>query len=359
MIFEVFLGVLAGFAVGLIPGFHVNNVLSFLKSDLVIVSASIAFVFASLISSAFLGSGENFVVLPPVQRILLKRKGILVLSKTINTLMFSAFLLPFFFYLFFLILGVFSFFKKLFFFFLFGALIGFLKHGLKALVVILLSSGLGLICLNKDLLFPLLAGFFASPTLLASIFMVRSFPKQVEVFSKEVCYRHSFLAGFLSLFFSLIPAVSSSIVAVIAKSFFGLEEDDFIIFTGAVSYYYMVFSFAAYSFFGITRSGSAAYLTSKPGLLSLLGLLIFTTIVSGYLALFFLKKAFTVLYFFGRKLFSFVFLLLLFLVFFHHGFFGLLVFFTSTCIGLLCQELEVPRHVCMASLIVPTMLLIY
>lgn len=373
------LGILLGFLLGLIPGFHVNNLLPligllpFASQDMVIliISLSVSYVFSSFFPSILLGApteGTALTVLPG-HKLVLKGKAVNALTLSFLGGLFSLFISVF-------VLAFFSFFVPVLYPYLKIAIPYLLLLALfflvvtdrviRALVIVALSSILGILTFNFNILLPLLTGFFGLSTLLISFSEKTKLPKQEEVFSPELSkleiLRSSFLATLLASFFNTVPAISSSITAIIGRIFGRMKAEEFLVFMGGTNTTYMAFSFLAFVLLGNTRSGSAVLLSqffNGENLLYLLGIILVSGIVASLLCIQVTKRVVKlyekVSY---RKLTLFAIIFLVSAVTFFTGFFGLAILFTSTSIGILANFLRVRRINCMAALIIPTVLVL-
>jgi putative membrane protein len=368
----IFLGISVGFLLGLIPGAHINNLLPFMAflpfadTPLIffIISMSVAFVFSSFFPSVLLGvpNEETSLSVLPGHRLVRQGQGYTALLLLIYGGLFAIFLSAIF-------LMPLAFFAPLFpyfdFFvpFLLVLTVMYLLFTSRknAVPVVALSSCLGFLTFNYNLLFPLLSGFFAMSTLIVS---VKDNPKQIcqkQIFEPELsCFsmlRASTLSCFLASFFNIIPAVSSSIVASIANIFGKLKEQEFLVLIGSTNVTYMVLSFFFFALFAKTRSGSAVFLSrfGAENVLFMTGICLIAGILSAAMAIKLAKKAVRIYQKINIRfltIFSILFLISVNAIF--TGFFGVLVLFAATSIGLLCASLNVPRINCMVALIVPT-----
>lgn len=363
------LGVLCGFALGMLPGMHINNILPFLAflpfSDdgfyFFIISASISFVFSSFFQSVLVGAPneETAISVLPGHRLIQKGQGHLALLLLIYgglvALLVSAALLPLFIFILPYIETSLKFFVP---FVLISAVLYILITDKNtALVIVFLSSMLGFLTINYNLLLPLLSGFFALSTLLVSL-ETRNIPVQkIGSIQNEKVVWPAAMACILSMFLNLFPAMSSSIVATICSAVKKMGEKTFLALIGSTNVSYMAFSFFLFSLVGKTRSGSAAFLAqvSTENVFFIAGILLVAGILSAVLAILFLKRIMKIYQKINyAKLTAFSILFLISVNFIFTGFFGLLVLFASTGIGLLCNFLGCRRINCMAALIVPT-----
>lgn len=362
-------GVLFGFALGVLPGMHINNILPFLfflpfaneGFYFFVISASISSVFSSFFQSVLVGAPNEDTALSvlPGHRLVLKGQGHLALRLLIYgglfALIISGLLFPLYVFVLPHIEPSLKFFVP---FVLISAVLYILFTDKKAAVIIvLLSSGLGFLTINYNLLLPLLSGFFALSTLLNSFGNEKLPLQKTENIEKEKILQPAATACILSSLFNLFPAMSSSIVATICAAFKKTEEKTFLVLIGSTNVSYMVFSFVAFSLIGKTRSGSAAFLAkiSAENVFFIEGIILVAGVLSAVTALLLLKK---IMKFYQKinyaKLTVFSVVFLIFVNFAFAGPLGLLVLFSSTSIGFLCTKLGARRINCMSALIVPT-----
>lgn len=374
----ILLGVGAGILIGLIPGFHINNLIPFFiflpftnpQFFFFIIAVSVAYVFSSIFPGVLLGipNEDTALIVLPGHRLVLEGKAynalILSIYGCFFALLFSTFFLFFFWILMPTLYSALKF--AIPFILLLIIFILIFLDRLPALIIISLSGILGILTFNLNLLLPLLTGFFGMSTLLISLFHDTKLPKQTIKFEPNISrfqiLRASFISTFFGSIFNTLPAVSSSITALIGKVFGKMKSEEFLVFIGGTNITYMIFSFFAFVFIGRTRSGSAVFLSkifNQEHVLFLAGIILVSGVVS---ALVCLKISVRLVEIYRkvdyRKMTVFAMFFLIIVVTVFTGFLGLLVFFTSTCIGLACNYLRVKRINCMASLIIPTIIVL-
>jgi len=230
------------------------------------------------------------------------------------------------------------------------------------LIIIALSSVLGFLTFNFNLLLPLLTGFFGLSTIIVSLSSKTSIPPQMLKFNSKLSLFSlsflSFISSFLSSIFGFIPTVSSAIVGTMASYLRKFDSEEFLVLLSSTNVAYMSYSFFALSLVQKTRSGSAVFLSQLSGggsIFFILGIILLSSALS-FSICFKLAKPMVRLYkrVNYRKLSFLSIFLLVFVNFALAGPFGLLVLMTSTSIGLLANSLGVKRTACMSALIAPT-----
>lgn len=329
------------------------------------MAASVAFVFSSFFPAVLLGvPGEDTALaVLPAHRLasrgqahaalrLLVLGGLFALAASIVLLaFFSVLLQPFY-----------SLLAPVVPFLLCSVLLLMARQGLRSVFVVILASSLGFLTFNYDLLLPLLSGFFAASTLVASVALSPSKPATQEASASALPSKFSMgLAGsaacFFSSFFSLLPGVSSAVSATAARVFARLDEQEYLFALGATAVAYMIFSFFTFSSLGITRSGSAVLLagSAAPDFLFCAGSSLAAGGLSVLLCLKLAKPAVAAYAKVNKRLLEAT--ALVFLVTVNAvlaGVFGLLVFATATAVGLLASSLHVAKTTCTAALVAPT-----
>ncbi|MEM0372345.1 MAG: tripartite tricarboxylate transporter permease [archaeon] len=365
---EILLGVVTGFLIGLVPGLHVNTLLPALSPDYYfIVPLSIAFVFSSFFPSLLLGvpNAETALSVLPGHRLVLRGRAITALLLCFYSAMIASALSLFsLLILFSVVKPLFSSFKPIVPFILAAVILSFVLKNKKAAIIVALSSALGLATFkNEGLLMPILSGFFALSTLMLSFGTSKLTPQSAE-FSPKITpmqlVRASLAASLLSCFFSLVPAVSSSIAATAGTALGKMNDEEFMAFVSATNTSYMILSFYTMSVLGIFRSGSAALLSQAPppNVLQIAGIVLVSSFFAGMLCIA-LAPVFTRLYrrvnYRQSCVFSIAFIISLNALF--TGFYGLLVLFAASAVSVSTRFLNVARVTCMSALMAPIVLL--
>jgi putative membrane protein len=236
----------------------------------------------------------------------------------------------------------------------------------QAVIVIVLSSALGFLTFQFNLLLPLLTGFFGLSTLLFSLMNKTAVPPQILKFNSKMSLSRlsfiSFVSCFFSSIFGFIPAVSSSIVGTIASYIRKFSSEEFLVLLSSTNVVYMVYSFFALFLIQKTRSGSAVFLSQifeSESIFFVLGIILVSACLSFILCIGLAKPIVRLYKTIDYRKLSIVSVFLIVLVnFLLAGLFGLAVLLASTSMGLLANSLGVKRINCMAALIVPTIVVL-
>lgn len=397
LIIALTLGLIIGTLTGLTPGIHINLVAAFLLASaplllpifplialiIFIVSMTITHTFIDFIPSIFLGAPDEGTVLAilPSHELLLNGKGheALILSTTgaILGIILLLPLIPFFIYL---LPIIYPYIQNIIPIILIMLIIFIIfsekNKKLFALLVIALSGFLGLASLNlnlKDPLLPLLTGLFGASSLITSIEKKEKLPSQeisgIKLILKNIpkkSFIKSISASLIaSPLCSFLPALGSSQASAIGSYVIGeLTKKEFLILLGIVNTLVMSLSFITLFSINKLRTGSAAAISQLIPKLSAqdLFLIILAVFISGILAFIIsiqISKIFSRLinkinY---NKLSLFILLFLTAIIFLFSGLIGILVYITSTALGIFCILLGIKRTTLMACLIVPTILI--
>ena len=212
-----------------------------------------------------------------------------------------------------------------------------------------------------NLIFPLLAGAFGLSTIIISLGSKSRVPIQNRVIVKGKISRSvPFVSFFSSFLVAFLPGVSSSISAMISRSFRKFSNREYLVLLGGINTSVTLLSVLSIYFIGKARSGLALavrdYASPEFFLLAVPLFLIsvsFGTFSTLLLARFISRRVNRINY---RSMNYFALFFTVLLVFILTGWLGLLVLATSTALGLLTVLLGVKRINCMSTLIVPTLL---
>jgi len=401
IILALLLGILAGTITGLTPGIHINLISSlilalytttFLENFslplvIFVISLSITHTFVDFIPSIFLGAPDetSFLSVLPGHELLLEGKGYEALVYTLygglTALLIILFTTPIF--IFFLpkiypyalnimpwILIVFSLYlistekntKKILF-----AIIFFLASGFLGIVVLDLAE----IKPNfNEPLLPLFSGLFGASNLIISINKKTKIPKQeIKPIKKINIQKKSFLESTListivSPLTAFLPGLGASQAAVIGTELSGkTSKQNFLFLVGAINIIVMGLSFIGLYSINKTRTGSALAVKKLISVLTFEHLLIILTIItlSGTLSFFLSlsigkiisKKINTINY---SKISIIVLMILTFFIILLTKYLGLIIFITSTSLGICCILIGVKRSNLMGCLLLPTIL---
>jgi len=400
LILALLLGILAGTLTGLIPGIHINLVaiilLTFSASLLTltspitlvifITSMAITHTFMDFIPSIFLGAPDedSFLSVLPGHKLLLKGQGyyaiVFTLYGSLAALLIILIFTPFFIYL---LPRIYPFIQKIMWIILITVSVYLItsesNKKLWALIIFLLAGFIGIASLNlniKEPLLPLLTGLFGASNLFISIKQKTKIPEQKISplknirLSKKSIGKTSLAAILAAPFTAFLPGLGSSQAALMGRQFLNIKDQrEFLFLLGAINTIVMGLSFIAFYSIQRTRTGAAVAISQLLPELSLynLSLILSTVIISGILAFIltiYISK-------FTSKLIpkikysklSFIVLIILFLIVigfsdftFIGRFIALLIFITSTALGIFTISLGIKRMHLMGCLLIPTIL---
>ncbi|HDD71554.1 MAG TPA: hypothetical protein ENF99_01025 [Candidatus Aenigmarchaeota archaeon] len=388
-------GIGIGIFAGIVPGMHVNTLLPSLlflgmvfkfqpySLAVLIVSTAITEIFVNFISSIFIGAPEADTALSvlPGHRLLLEGRGYEAIKLTviggIGALIATLFLISFFAQTFKILYKIS---RPWVHWLIIGAVIFMIaseketRKIISASLIILLSGFLGIITLNSSLvnqqnvLFPVLTGLFGLPTLIVSISQRASIPKQardesLKISNKEIV-KSIILGSIAGIIVGFLPAIGISEAATMVQYLGGRgEARSFLVTLSGINVGNEVFSLISLFLVGNPRSGASVAIQRILSeltfwdVLYLIGVICFSAGIAGILTLFLGKRIPKYLEKVNyRVLCSAVIIFMLATIFALTGIFGLLITFTSTSIGLLCNYLGIKRSHCMGVLLVPTIL---
>jgi putative membrane protein len=403
------LGITAGTITGLIPGIHINllaimllsisstllNITSSLILIIFITSMAITHTFLDFIPSIFLGAPDedSFLSVLPGHQLLLKGWGyfatIFTLYGSLTALFIILILTPLFIYM---LPLIYPFIQRIMWIILILISLYLIKKEpnkkLWALFIFLLSGFLGIASLNlniKEPLLPLLTGLFGASNLLISIQQKTKIPSQKTTsiknirLSKKSILKSSSASIIASPFTAFLPGLGASQAALIGKEFLefkgGLinknppDQREFLFLLGAINTIVMGLSFIALYSIQKTRTGAAVAISKLIPELTFqdLAIILLTIIISGIISFIiaiqiskFTAKNIHKIKYSKISLTILLVLLLIILIFSDFTFQGkilaLLVFITSTSLGIFTIFLKIKRMYLMGCLLVPTIL---
>lgn len=396
LILALFLGITIGTLTGLTPGIHINLIaaaLLALSSSLLlifpplalvifIISMTLTHVFIDFIPSIFLGAPDEDTVLAilPGHELLLNGNGyeavlLSILGALIGIMLFLPFL-PLFIYL---LPIIYPYIQNIIPIILILVLIFMIyteKQKFLSVLIIILAGFLGIASLNlniNDALLPLLTGLFGSSSLITSITKKQNLPYQKILPLKQIIKKIKSSSITKSITSSLIasplcsflPTLGSSQASTIGSYIIGdLDEKEFLILIGIVNTLVMSLSFITLYSINKIRTGSAAAVSELIPKLSSIDLfyIIITIFLTSFIAFFLsvqIAKIFskTITKINYSKLSIIILAFLSIIVFIFSGFTGILIYITSTSLGIFCIITGVRRTTLMACLIVPTILI--
>ncbi|MBS3081309.1 tripartite tricarboxylate transporter permease [Candidatus Pacearchaeota archaeon] len=391
LIISLVIGIIAGTFTGLTPGIHINLIAVIITSSLVgisnisplyivifITSLAITHTFLDFIPSVFLGAPDEdtFLSILPGHEMLKKGKAheaiVFTLYGSITSILIILIFTPLFIYS---IPLIFDFTKALLpFILIFLSLYLILreKSVFTALSTFLLAGLLGYAALNlpvKEPLLPLLTGLFGSSAIIISLKNKTKLPlqsisklRQIKLPKKE--FIKAIVGSIISApLCSFLPGIGSGHAAVIGSEFIPQSRKGFMVLLGAINTIVMGLSFITLYSIGKTRTGAAAAISKILPNLSIqtLYLILATIIISGILAFIialklskFFSKNITKINYLALSLVILIALLITTLIF--SNLLGLIVFITSTSLGIFAIKSGVRRINLMGCLMIPTIL---
>jgi putative membrane protein len=393
LLFSIF-GVSVGAITGLIPGMHINTLIplimgmTFLFASpyyliVFIVSLTVTWIFISYIPSIFFGAPQEDTSLAvlPGHRLLLEGRGYEAIKLTIigglGSLVITLILLSVF------SSTVSNFYDMLrpYIQYLIAIVVLFmiasekrLRKILSAAFIILLSGFFGIITLSSNLVpsenifFPVLTGMFGLSTIIISMKGKSKIPTQKEDsnlhISKVNLLKSILLGSVAGTLVGFLPSIGVSQAATIV-SYLGRigETRSFLVSLSGIRISHEIVSLLSLYFIQTPRSGaSIAIQKVLPELtfydvLLMIGVVCFTSGIAVLITMFLGKRIPKLLAKLNYKYLSLsVIIFMLIMVFLMTGFYGLLIVFTSTSIGLLCANLGIKRSHCMGVLLIPSIL---
>ncbi len=385
------IGVLAGTITGLTPGIHINLVAAILLSSILlfskinplvlsifVVSMAITHTFLDFIPSIFLGAPDEdtFLSVLPGHQMLKEGNAheavILTLYGSLAALGIILIFTPVFIYLIPLIADSIKPIIPFLLIFVSLYLIFREEYIVAGLCIFILSGFLGFFALNlpvKDPLLPLLSGMFGSSALIISIKNKTKLKPQKIIKLKDVSItKKEFFKSTISSIISaplcsFLPGIGSGHAAVIGSEFIKQSNKGFLILVGGINTIIMGLSFVVVYSIGKTRTGAAAAVKEILKELSLkdLGIIIAAVIISGilsfvlgiYLSKFFSKYITKINY---QKLSIIILIILTFFIILFSNLIGLIIFITSTALGIFAILSGTRRINLMGCLLIPTIL---
>jgi putative membrane protein len=396
LIFSLILGVLAGTITGLIPGIHINliaiallsvsayllNITTPLILIIFIISMAITHTFIDYIPSIFLGAPDEDSILSilPGHKLLLEGKAyfalIFTLYGSITALLIIILFAPLFVYLLPLVYPYVLRIMPIILVLVSGYLIYTEEQKNKklwALTIFLLAGFLGLASLNlnlKEPLLPLLTGLFGASNLLISIHQKTKIPPQkirklktIRLRKKSIL-RSAFASIIAAPFTAFLPGLGASQAALIGKQVTDIKDQrEFLFLLGAINTIVMGLSFVALYAIKKTRTGAAVAISklipelSFSNLFYILITIVLSGIVAAFITVFLAKLVAKKIHKFNySKLSLIILVVLLIITIMFTGFLGLLIFITSTALGIATIQLGIKRMHLMGSLLIPTIL---
>jgi len=399
IIIALIIGISIGTITGLIPGIHINLVAVFLLAISVslspffppialvvfIISLSLTHIFVDFIPTIFLGAPDEDTSLSilPGHVMLINGKGYEAVILSITGALIGIFILiPLILPFIYLLPIIYPYIQRIISIILILIIIImiFFEKGknkkLYTLIIVILSGFLGYASLNqnlKDPLLPLLTGLFGSSSLITSITKKQTLPIQ-EIIKLKNIYRDLKKFSFVksisasliaSPICSFLPSLGSSQAATIGSYVISdLDRKEFLILIGIVNTLVMSLSFVILYSINKSRTGSAVAVNKlipliSTGSLFIIIIAIIISSIAAFIISIFIAKYFsrliTKLSYTKLSIAILIFLTIIITIF--AGWLGLIIYITSTALGISCILLGVKRTSLMGCLLIPTILL--
>ena len=385
----LFIGIFFGIITGLTPGIHTNLVSATLVASLAlfsniptssliifIVALAVTNTFIDFIPSIYLGAPEEDTALStmPGHQMLMygdDHKAFLLTLIGGVIAVFSLIIITPLFIL--LIPKIYPFIERMmgWFLIIISILLILNEKNSKvgATIIFILSGFLGIASLNSSVeepLLPLLTGLFGSSTLIYSIKSKTIIPEQminkIKIDKKELI-KPTITTMIVSPICSFLPGLGSSQAAIIGSQITKNQtREQFLILLGSINTLVVSVSFITLFLIQKARTGAASAISqvtilSNQDVIIMILTIILTTIIvfpiSIWMSKIFAKNINKIDY---TKI-SFVTLIFITIItFYFAGIFGILIFITSTILGLTCIELNIRKGFLMGCLLIPTIL---
>ncbi len=385
------LGIFVGTLAGLAPGIHTNLVAVILLSSLAyfeawpplalvifIVSMSITQSFVDFIPSVFLGAPDedSFLSVLPGHQMLKAGKAhdaiVLTLYGSLAAIAVILILTPLFIYFLPFIYEVTRVIVPFALIFISIYLVLREKNPVLAIMTFSLAGFLGYASLNaaiKDPLFPLLTGLFGSSSIIISLKDKTTIPEQNIVKLKEIklpkkeFFKAMIGSTLTSPLCSFLPGIGSGHAATISSEILDQSKEGFFVLVGAINTIGMGLSFVTVYAIERARTGSAVAIQSIlqemafHDLLIILIAIVLSGIISFTLSIYLSKYFSKFISKINYKLLSIVILIVLtIMVIFFSNFLGIILYLTSTALGMFTILSGARRINLMSCLLIPTTL---
>jgi len=385
----LFIGIFFGIITGLTPGIHTNLIAAALVASLAlfsniptssliifIVALAVTNTFVDFIPSIYLGAPEEDTALStmPGHQMLMYGDGHKAVVLTLIGGVIAVFSLIIITPLFILLIPkIYPFIERMmgWFLIIISILLILNEKNSKvgATIIFILSGFLGIASLNSSVeepLLPLLTGLFGSSTLIYSIKSKTIIPEQminkIKINKKELI-KPTITTMIVSPICSFLPGLGSSQAAIIGSQITKNQtREQFLILLGSINTLVVSVSFITLFLIQKARTGAASAISqvtilSNQDVIIMILTIILTTIIvfpiSIWMSKIFAKNINKIDY---TKI-SFVTLIFITIItFYFAGIFGILIFITSTILGLTCIELNIRKGFLMGCLLIPTIL---
>jgi putative membrane protein len=399
IIVALILGIVIGTITGLIPGIHINLVAIFLLSIsaalspffppialvVFIIALSITHIFIDFVPTIFLGAPDEDTALSilPGHEMLINGKGYDAIILSIFGALIGVFLLIPLIPLFIILLPIiYPYIQRIIpiILIIIILVIIFFEKGkykkLLTLLIVIFSGFLGYASLNQNLtdpLLPLLTGLFGSSSLITSINKKQTLPKQeisklkviLTELKKNSIIKSISASLIASPICSFLPSLGSSQASTIGSYVIGeLDRKEFLILIGIVNTLVMSLSFIILFIINKSRTGSAVAISklipkiSQGELFSIILAIIISGIIAFAISIVIAKyfsRIITKVSYTKLSIAILIFLTIMIMIF--SGPLGILIYITSTALGMTCIILGVRRTSLMGCLLIPTIIL--
>ncbi len=394
MFLELLTSVLAGFLIGIItgltPGLHINlasvmivsiasktNTIKPEYAAVAILSMAITHTFLDTIPSVFLGvpDPEKVAVMLPTHRMVSEGKGYEAATLTIfgsfASLIVCMAAMPAFIALFRIIQDLVKNYIGLILIALTAVLIIYEKKKINAIAIFLLSGALGYIVLNTSLLneplLPMLSGLFGISGLIVGVMTDSKITKQKiteSCASWTIKIKATICAVIVGAAGSFLPGIGPSQIAILgSRAFRNLGDKGYIILVGGLNTVNMALSIAMLYAADKARNGAIVAISQiingidMQFLLILCATCLIAAGLSTVLTMIFAKKLSGAISKLNYKTISIgIMIFIIFLVALLSGWFGMIVLFTATALGLACNELDTAKNHMMGCLLIPVII---
>lgn len=380
------LGIIVGTITGLIPGLHINLVATILTASFIatinplaaaifIASLAITHTILDFIPSIFLGAAEEdtFLSTLPGHEMLKQGKGYeaaaIAMIGALTGIAIGS-------------LGIFILIPSIKFFSDFSQqyipwilliiilYVSFREEKIiPSILVLILSGFLGFLTFHlpiEEPLLPILSGMFGISGLITSLDKKITIPPQSITKLKEINLENkekiksTIGAIIASIPFSFLPALGAGYGSLIVSEVTSVSRKTFLFLNGLMNSSVMILSFSVAIILGKTRTGAAAAISQLAGIDSLYTILSYS-LISGCIATIFgiwiAKKSSRLIsnapY---RKISLAVIVLITIVVSIISGPSGIIVFLTSTFLGIFTIRSNIKRSNLMGALVVPTII---
>jgi len=396
MVWEIILAILCGVSIGtftgITPGIHINTVTAILVANLGIFSSistislitfvtslAITHTILDFIPSILTGAtdSESFLSVLPGHEMLKQGKGreavLLVLIGVITSIPLIILMTPLFIKIVPIIYKKITYIIPFILIFISIYTITREKRIWTGLTIFILTGILGYTALNspvKEPLLPLLGGLFGGSSIIISLFQKTKIPKQEKAkikdlnLTKKDCFKSLFGSLISAPLCSFLPGIGSGHAATISSEIMPQSRKGFLMMLGTINIIVMAFSFVTLYILNRTRTGAAAAIQNITSQLTInnlwqiIGITILTIIIASILAILitniFLKIIEKINY---NKVSIIMFIILTLAVIFISNPLGLVVFITSTSLGIFAILSNIRRINMMGVLLIPTIII--